>query len=31
MPVTNTRLTQGRPLESGDVVVFRYPKDESVD
>lgn len=31
MPVTNTRLTQGRPLERGDVVVFRYPKDESVD
>lgn len=31
MPVTNTRLTHGRPLERGDVVVFRYPKDESVD
>ncbi|KVH75930.1 S26 family signal peptidase [Burkholderia ubonensis] len=31
MPVTNTKLTQGRPLERGDVVVFRYPKDESVD
>ncbi|KVU33067.1 S26 family signal peptidase [Burkholderia ubonensis] len=31
MPVTNMKLTQGRPLERGDVVVFRYPKDESVD
>ncbi len=31
MPVSNTKLTQGRPLERGDVVVFRYPKDESVD
>ncbi|KVZ17975.1 signal peptidase I [Burkholderia stagnalis] len=31
MPVTNTKLTQGRALERGDVVVFRYPKDESVD
>ncbi|KVW40710.1 S26 family signal peptidase [Burkholderia ubonensis] len=31
MPITNTKLTQGRPLERGDVVVFRYPKDESVD
>ncbi|KVD46700.1 signal peptidase I [Burkholderia ubonensis] len=31
MPVTNTKLTQGRPLERGDVIVFRYPKDESVD
>jgi signal peptidase I len=31
LPITNTRITQGRPLERGDVVVFRYPKDESVD
>jgi signal peptidase I len=31
LPITNTRVTQGRPLERGDVVVFRYPKDESVD
>ncbi|KVD87733.1 S26 family signal peptidase [Burkholderia stagnalis] len=31
MPVTNTKITQGRALERGDVVVFRYPKDESVD
>jgi signal peptidase I len=31
LPITNTRITQGRPVERGDVVVFRYPKDESVD
>jgi signal peptidase I len=31
MPIINTKMTQGRPLERGDVVVFRYPKDESVD
>ncbi|WP_114810278.1 signal peptidase I [Paraburkholderia kururiensis] len=31
LPIVNTKLTQGRPLERGDVVVFRYPKDESVD
>jgi signal peptidase I len=31
LPITNTKVTQGRPLERGDVVVFRYPKDESVD
>ncbi|WP_322025658.1 signal peptidase I [Burkholderia sp. BCC1977] len=31
LPVTNTKLTQGSPLSRGDVVVFRYPKDESVD
>jgi signal peptidase I len=31
LPITNTKITQGRPLERGDVVVFRYPKDESVD
>ncbi|RDK01252.1 signal peptidase I [Paraburkholderia lacunae] len=31
LPISNTKITQGRPLERGDVVVFRYPKDESVD
>ncbi|MDE1004149.1 signal peptidase I [Paraburkholderia agricolaris] len=31
LPITNTKVTEGRPLERGDVVVFRYPKDESVD
>ncbi|AIO33943.1 signal peptidase I [Burkholderia pseudomultivorans] len=31
MPITNTKITQGSPLSRGDVVVFRYPKDESVD
>jgi len=31
LPITNTRITQGRPVQRGDVVVFRYPKDESVD
>ncbi|HEX7933467.1 MAG TPA: signal peptidase I [Paraburkholderia sp.] len=31
LPIVNTKLTAGRPLERGDVVVFRYPKDESVD
>ncbi|SMG15104.1 signal peptidase I [Paraburkholderia susongensis] len=31
MPITNTKLTQGSPVQRGDVVVFRYPKDESVD
>jgi signal peptidase I len=31
LPITNTKVTSGRPLERGDVVVFRYPKDESVD
>ncbi|MFM0041586.1 signal peptidase I [Paraburkholderia sediminicola] len=31
LPIINTKLTEGRPLERGDVVVFRYPKDESVD
>src|SRR5579862_4418883 len=31
MPITNTKLTNGSPLNRGDVVVFRYPKDESVD
>ncbi|QSN60519.1 MULTISPECIES: signal peptidase I [unclassified Caballeronia] len=31
LPISNTKLTQGKPLTRGDVVVFRYPKDESVD
>ncbi|REG59442.1 signal peptidase I [Paraburkholderia sp. BL6669N2] len=31
LPITNTKITEGRPLQRGDVVVFRYPKDESVD
>ncbi len=31
LPITNTKITQGSPLQRGDVVVFRYPKDESVD
>ncbi|MBU9442044.1 signal peptidase I [Burkholderia multivorans] len=31
MPITNMKITQGSPLARGDVVVFRYPKDESVD
>ncbi|KWF64026.1 S26 family signal peptidase [Burkholderia multivorans] len=31
MPITNTKITQGSPLARGDVVVFRYPKDDSVD
>ncbi len=31
LPIINTKITQGRPLERGDVVVFRYPKDESID
>jgi signal peptidase I len=31
LPVINTKITSGSPLTRGDVVVFRYPKDESVD
>ncbi|BBU28042.1 signal peptidase I [Burkholderia sp. THE68] len=31
LPITNSKLTNGSPLKRGDVVVFRYPKDESVD
>jgi len=31
LPITNTQLTQGSPVKRGDVIVFRYPKDESVD
>ncbi|MEW9580883.1 signal peptidase I [Paraburkholderia sp. DGU8] len=31
LPITNTKITEGRAPARGDVVVFRYPKDESVD
>ncbi|RCX09748.1 signal peptidase I [Extensimonas vulgaris] len=31
LPVIHTRLTQGAPLQRGDVVVFRYPPKPSVD
>jgi signal peptidase I len=31
LPITNTKITEGRAPSRGDVVVFRYPKDESVD
>ncbi|KAF1018092.1 MAG: signal peptidase I [Burkholderia sp.] len=31
LPITNQKITAGRSLARGDVVVFRYPKDESVD
>ena len=31
LPVANTRLTAGRPVERGDVVVFRYPPKPSMD
>ncbi len=31
LPISNTKITSGKPLTRGDVVVFRYPKDESVD
>jgi len=31
LPITNTQITKGSPVQRGDVVVFRYPKDESVD
>lgn len=31
LPVLNTRLTEGRPVERGDVVVFRYPPKPSLD
>ena len=31
LPIVNTKVTAGQPLARGDVVVFRYPKDESVD
>ncbi|MDO5692194.1 MAG: signal peptidase I [Pseudomonadota bacterium] len=31
LPVIHTRLTQGKPVQRGDVVVFRYPPQPSVD
>lgn len=31
LPVANVRLTKGRAIERGDVVVFRYPVQPSVD
>ena len=31
LPVVNQRLTQGRPVARGDVIVFRYPVQPSVD
>ncbi|HEY4295787.1 MAG TPA: signal peptidase I [Paraburkholderia sp.] len=31
LPIINTKVTEGRTPSRGDVVVFRYPKDESVD
>ena len=31
LPVVNTRLTEGKPVQRGDVVVFRYPPQPSVD
>lgn len=31
LPIIDTKVTKGSPLQRGDVVVFRYPKDESVD
>ncbi|MDR2127795.1 MAG: signal peptidase I [Burkholderiaceae bacterium] len=31
LPVLNTRLTQGSPVRRGDVVVFHYPPQPSVD
>ncbi|KQP35819.1 signal peptidase I [Pseudorhodoferax sp. Leaf274] len=31
LPVINTKITQGNPLQRGDVVVFRYPPKPSLD
>ncbi|KAF1045812.1 signal peptidase I [Xylophilus sp.] len=31
LPVLNTKVTEGRPLARGDVVVFRYPPQPSMD
>lgn len=31
LPVLNTKLTDGNPLQRGDVVVFRYPPKPSLD
>jgi signal peptidase I len=31
LPVLNTKITQGHPVERGDVMVFRYPPKPSLD
>ena len=31
LPVTHTRITRGKKPKRGDVAVFRYPEDESLD
>ncbi|PZP93501.1 MAG: signal peptidase I [Variovorax paradoxus] len=31
LPVINTKITEGNPLQRGDVVVFRYPPKPSLD
>jgi signal peptidase I len=31
LPVANTKITQGEPVRRGDVMVFRYPPNPSVD
>lgn len=31
LPVSHQKITNGDPVERGDVVVFRFPQDESVD
>ena len=31
LPIANTRLTQGKAVQRGDVVVFRYPPNPNVD
>ncbi|MBP8285619.1 MAG: signal peptidase I [Rhodoferax sp.] len=31
LPVLNTKLTEGNPVQRGDVMVFRYPSKPSVD
>ncbi|MFM8756465.1 MAG: signal peptidase I [Limnohabitans sp.] len=31
LPVTNTKLTEGTPVQRGDVMVFRYPQNPSID
>ena len=31
LPVLNTKITEGNPLQRGDVVVFRYPPKPSLD
>ena len=31
LPVANTKITQGEPVHRGDVMVFRYPPNPSVD